>query len=318
MMPDMPYAHAVPDPLERVTNLLALLLESRTSLTLQQISDQLVDWYAGNPTAVRAAFERDKAMLRDIGVPIETEVLGGDQAGQTAYRLDRDRYELRGLDLAEDERHALQLAVAAVRSDVGQEGVWKLGGSVGSTAPVRADLPAMAALPVLRSASSQHVAVELTYHGTVRRLDPYGLLLRNGFWYVIGFDHVRGEVRTFRVDRIDGDVQVLDGVLFERPAGFDPGAAFPDDPKALGDRGEHAVVLIDAVIAPALERELGAAAVLGRRADGGIEMVVPCSNIDAFRSWVIGLGTHAEVIGPADVRAAVVSWLRLIADRVPA
>ena len=52
MMPDMPYAHAVPDPLERVTNLLALLLESRTPLTLQQISDQLTDWYAGNATAV--------------------------------------------------------------------------------------------------------------------------------------------------------------------------------------------------------------------------------------------------------------------------
>jgi len=304
----------VPDPLERVTNLLALLLESRVPLTLQQIADQLGDWYAGNAAAVRASFERDKAMLRDIGVPIETEVLSGDQAGQTAYRLDRDRYELRGLELDDDERHALQVAVAAVRSDVGQEGVWKLGGAVGSGAPVRADLPAMAALPVLRSASSQHVAVELSYHGTRRRLDPYGLLLRNGFWYVIGFDHVREEVRTFRVDRIEGDVAVLEDQQFIRPEGFDPGAAFPDDPKALGDRGEQAVVRIDADIAPALERELGAAAVLARTDRGGIEVGVPCSNLDAFRSWLLGLGTHAEVLAPPDVRAAVVAWLQAIAD----
>lgn len=303
----------MPDPLERVTNLLALLLESRAALSMQQISDQLSDWYAGNPVAVRAAFERDKALLRDIGVPIETEVLGGDQAGQTAYRLDRDRYELRGLDLDDDERHALQLAVAAVRSDVGQEGVWKLGGAVGSSAPVRADLPAMAALPVLRSASSQHVAVELRYHDTVRRLDPYGLLLRTGFWYVIGFDHRRCEVRTFRVDRIEGDVTVLDGVGFERPDGFDLGAAFPDDPKALGDSGDRATVRIDGVIAPSLERELGRRSVLTRHDDGSIDVGVPCSNMDAFRSWLIGLGAHAEVTGPPDVRASMVAWLRAIA-----
>ena len=318
MMAEMPYARPVPDPLERVTNLLALLLESRTPLTLQQISDQLGDWYAGNPTAVRASFERDKAMLRDIGVPIETEVLGGDQAGQTAYRLDRDRYELRGLDLTDDERHALQVAVAAVRSDVGQEGVWKLGGAVGGSAPVRAELPAMPALPVLRSASSDHLPVEITYHGTRRRIDPYGLLLRTGFWYVIGFDHTRGEVRTFRVDRIEGDVSIVDGQRFERPPGFDPRASFPDDPKALGDRDEHAIVRIDADVAPALEAELGAGAVVERHAGGAIDVSVPCSNVDAFRSWVIGLGAHAEVLGPPDVRAAIVAWLRAIADPVRA
>ena len=30
----------------------------------------------------------------------------------------------------------------------------------------------------------------------------------------------------------------------------------------------------------------------------------------AFRSWVLGLLDHAEVVGPPDVRAAVVAWLR--------
>src|SRR5215218_9587764 len=107
------------DALERVTNLLTLLLETRTALTLQQIVDELGDFYIGREDAIRAAFERDKAMLRELGVPIETEVLGGSDSGRTAYRIDRDRYELRGLDLDEDERHALQVAVAAARSEVG-------------------------------------------------------------------------------------------------------------------------------------------------------------------------------------------------------
>ena len=83
----------MPDPLERVTNLLALLLESRAPVTLRQIADEHAEWYpTSSPVALRGAFERDKAILRDIGVPIETEVMGGDQAGETGYKLDRDRY----------------------------------------------------------------------------------------------------------------------------------------------------------------------------------------------------------------------------------
>ena len=304
------------DPLERVTNLLALLLESRVPVTLQQIADQLSEWYSGSESAIRASFERDKAVLRDIGVQIETEVLGGNQAGQTAYRLDRDRFELRGLQLDDDERHALQTAVAAVRSDVGQEAVWKLGGAVAAGATVAADLPALAALPALRAASSAHRPVIIGYHGIERRLDPYGLLLRDGFWYVIGHDHVRGEVRTFRVDRIEGDVAPVEDERFERPAGFDPRAAFPEDPKALGGGEGTALVRIDAPVAPSVLREVRDDAVHARHADGSIDVVVPCANAAAFRSWLFDLGTHAEVLGPPDVREAVVTWLRRLAAGV--
>jgi predicted DNA-binding transcriptional regulator YafY len=302
------------DPLERVTNLLTLLLESRVPLTLQQIADQLGSYPAG-AVAQRGAFERDKAVLRDIGVPIETEVLGGPQAGQTGYRIDRDRFELRGMQLDDDERHALQTAVAAVRSDVGQEGVWKLGGAVAGSSPVLAELPALTSLPALRTASSHHQAVSFVYHGTERVLDPYGLLLRNGLWYVIGHDHSRDAVRTFRVDRIEGEVVPRAAGTFEPPPGFDPRTAFPDDPKALGSGDDHAIVRVDGDIAPAVQRELGDDAVVGTVATGGghaIELRVPCTNLDAFRSWLFGLGRRAEVVGPPEVRESVVTWLRAI------
>src|SRR6478735_2708738 len=117
------------DSLERVTNLLALLLEARAPLTLDQIAQELADQYPAADQARRAAFERDKALLRGEGVPIETEVLAGDRAGQTAYRIDRDRYDL-DLQLDDDERRALQVALAAVRfaGDSGGlgsgDGVW--------------------------------------------------------------------------------------------------------------------------------------------------------------------------------------------------
>ena len=310
----------MPDPLERVTNLLALLLEARVPVTLRQIADELSEWYpTSSPVALRGAFERDKAMLRDIGVPIETEVMSGDQAGETGYRLDRDRYELRGLQLDDDERQAVQMAVATIRSDVGQEGVWKLGGSVLQSSAVAANLPQLPGLPALRSASSEHVTVTFTYRGVDRRLDPYGLLLRDGFWYVIGHDHGHRSVRTYRVDRIEGAVALDPTETFERPAGFDPAAVFPKDSKELGaDPGEElpmARVLVDAAAAAAVRRELGSDGVVAECEDGGVEFEVPYANQDAFRSWVLGLGQHAEVLGPPDVRGELIAWLGEVAGR---
>ena len=92
-------------PIERVTNLLTLLLERRAPLTLQQIFDELGGQYPGAADTQRSMFERDKSMLRQIGVPIDTEVLGGTQAGQTGYLIDRRKYELHDLQLDDDEHH---------------------------------------------------------------------------------------------------------------------------------------------------------------------------------------------------------------------
>ena len=316
--------------LERVTSLLALLLERQAPLTLRQIADDLATMYPTGQAALRGAFVRDKALLRDIGVPIETEVLGGDQAGETAYRIDRDRYELRGLDLDDDERRALQVAVAATRSEAGQEGVWKLGGAVAQVPVVMANLPHLDALPLLRTAVGAHHSIRFQYRATERTLDPWGLLLRRGFWYVIGHDHGHDERRTYRVDRIEGDVEVIDASSFTKPADFRPDLAFPDDPKQLGASPDgtpmrYAVVAVYGGIAEIVRRDLGEAAVrngpaagraagrAGGSAPGPVLFDVPCSNLPAFRSWLLGLGTHAEVIEPADIRADVISWLTALA-----
>lgn len=310
-----------PSPLERVTNFLTLLLETRVPLTLKQISQELAGMYPDKYVALRGAFERDKALLRDIGVPIETEVLGGDQAGETAYLIDRDRYELRGLHLDDDERHALQMAVATIRSDAGQEGVWKLGGSVLPSSSVVTNVAQHDALPILRAASGSRTTVAFGYSGTERELDPYGLLLREGFWYVIGHDHRHQEVRTYRVDRIEGDVTLRQGAAFERPEGFDVRAAFPADAKLLGEADDGAAtaeVAVDPPLAAVVRGELGDDAVVREASNGAGAVVfrVPCVNRDAFRSWVLGLGHHAEVLGPPEVRADLVAWLRSISASV--
>jgi predicted DNA-binding transcriptional regulator YafY len=303
------------DQLERTTNLLALLLETRVPLTLDDIINQLGDQYPTGHSAMRGAFERDKGLLREVGVPIETEVLGGTRAGQTAYRVDRDRYELRGLDLTEAERRALQVAVAAARTTEAEFGMLKLGGVADSSASITANLPQLDLLPVLREAIAARSKVEFDYRGAARTLQPYALLLREGWWYVIGHDIGHGEVRTYRVDRIEGSIRSSGRAEFERPANFDPRTAFPADPKELGAGDESAIVRIDGARATFAIRELGEESIVRRLDDGAVEVSVHCSNIDAFRSWLFGWGVHAEVIAPAEVRESLREWLQTMAGR---
>jgi predicted DNA-binding transcriptional regulator YafY len=313
------------DSLERVTNLLALLLEARAPLTLDQIASDLTGQYPASDAARRAAFERDKALLRGEGVPIDTEVLGGDQAGQTAYRIDRSRYEL-DLQLADDERRALQVALAAVRfaGDAGglagddgvwsESALWKVGAEPGGDAGrgLEASLPAIAGLSPLHAAVVGRSVVTFAYRGKRRTLDPWGLLAREGFWYVVGFDHDAAEQRTYRVDRIDGNVTVGDAATHERPVGFDVRQAFPADAKQMGGGSATALVAVDGARARAAILELGDDAVRERRADGSFVLEVPCSNAMAFRSWVLGFGDHAVVLEPAEQRQAIVEWLTAV------
>jgi len=304
----------VADALERITNLVALLMETRSPLTQEQIVHSLAGQYPAGEVAMRGAFERDKAMLREIGVPLETEVLGGSDAGRTGYRIDRGRYELADLDLAPDEQAALQLAVAAARLADGHFGLLKLGGDRESSPVVVANIPELPVLPALREATSGRAEITFGYHGTPRRLQPYALLLRERYWYVIGHDVDRNEIRTYRVDRIEGEPSIGAAGAFERPSGFDARATFPSDPKLLGDEpAARAHVLVDEPRAAAIERELGSGAVVERRRGGAVVVEVPCANLDAFRSWLFGLGAHAEVLSPPEIRTAIMDWLRSMA-----
>lgn len=300
------------DALERLTNLLAVLLETKVPLSLDRIFHNMPGQYPTEMAARRGAFERDKAVLRGQGIPLQQSILSD---GGTGYWIDRDAYELGDLGLTEEEKRALQLAVAAVRLGVdwGDDALLKIGGPDGafSATDVTAALPSLPALAPLFEAHLTRSTVTFRYRGKVRQLDPWGLLSREGFWYVVGFEHAAGERRTFRVDRIDGDVQISGTECFEVPDGFDPATAVIDDPKAVGAvPGTNARVRVSALRSQRVENEVGTANVEQRNDDGSVVVLVPCANLSAFRSWLFGLGDHAEVLGPPEVRADVVQWLR--------
>ena len=81
------------EPLERLLNLVGLLLEARIPLTFDGIRDTLEAYRADNPDTAKRMFERDKDILREYGVPLElvdTDAWGVEQG----YVIDKETYYL--------------------------------------------------------------------------------------------------------------------------------------------------------------------------------------------------------------------------------
>lgn len=306
------------NPAERMLNLVALLSESSRPLTLEQIADRMHGQYSDKEEGRRTAFERDKKILRKLGVPITMQTLGGDQAGKTAYSIDRTEYRKLDFHLTEDELAALQEAAAVVQMGTtwGKRAVQWLGGEVvteqvSTVALVNANSEV---LPSLWKAVAEYREAAFAYHGKPRSVHPYGLLSRNGFWYLICFDTARGAQATYRVDRIAGNVTLGEANAFERPEDFNLATGYERDAKNFsGADNEVAIVRIDHRAAPAVIRELGEDAVRATRSDGSVDVEVACGNRVAFRSWLYAMVDRAVVISPESVRLEIVDDLTRMA-----
>ena len=298
----------VVDRLERLTNLVLVLLDQRPK-SLREIATE-VPGYPKEGEARRQAFERDKRTLRDGGVTITTVDIGGKD--QTGYTIRGEDYYLPDLHLEADEQAALNLAVTGVHlgEPSGRDALWRLGLPATASARPLADLPSLPALPHLYDAVRRRATVAFSYRGETRHVAPAALRFRGGWWYLVGFDSDKGAPRTFRVDRMEGDVSVGADDSAHVPEGYDPDNALPDEPWRMGEGDPVAVdVLVDAVVAPLVVAEVGEHAVLERRDDGATVIRLQVTNVDALRGWVLELSDHAEVLGPAAVRAEMVSWL---------
>jgi predicted DNA-binding transcriptional regulator YafY len=308
--------------LERVTNLLALLLSTRRFLTFDEVRNELKGQYPDNIVAARAAFERDKAVLRDEGIPIDSEILGGDKAGITGYRIQRSSYELGDLGLTPQETQALRVAVSTLRMGQtwGEEALWKVELADVESEPVSASVHATwvgdERVPVVHEAISRRRSISFGYHNRSRQVDPYGLLAQSGWWYMVGLDHAARAIRTFRIDRVEGAVLAGEEGTFERPEDFDIRLAFPRDAKELPgsvDVGaDVATVHFDVTEARTVLAELGEESLVRRYDDGGIDVKVPCSNVVAFTHWLLGFMDRAEVLEPAALRRYVMDWLQTL------
>jgi len=135
-----------------------------------------------------------------------------------------------------------------------------------------------------------------------RVLDPLGLVLKAGAWYLVA--RVGEDVRTYRVSAIQ-DCSDLDET-FERPAGFDLAAWWAQSLErfeASLPKGE-ARIRLSAYGAGRLTgpgQALVAAAAHGD--DGWLEVTVPVEGLDTAAVQFLALGRHVEVLAPPELRA---------------
>lgn len=333
--------------LERLVNLVVALLDTRRPLTREELR-QRVGGYSEDEDNFRRNFERDKDLLRQMGIPVVAEPVDpGTPEGATGYHVPRHLYELPDPGLEDDELMALSLAASTVVLEGAGQGaattaLWKLtassrgGGGLGEepgtevpSGPARSlsDRPGAGAPPrttpvvdvaldpsvaVLFSAVAEKRRVRFGYNAVPRHVDPYRLSYRQGRWYLSGFDHGREGERLFRVDRIEGPVELEDEpAVFDRPDNVPSG---PPPPWRLGDDEEIVVDLrVDGAQADWVRSLAGADAVTGTGPGGETYFRLPITNRHAFRSFVLGLLDHAEVLGPPEMRDEVIDWLRSLA-----
>jgi predicted DNA-binding transcriptional regulator YafY len=215
-------------PTARVLTVLELL-QAHGSMTGPELARRL----EVNVRTVRDYIER----LADLGIPVEAQ-----RGRHGAYRL-RPGYKLPPLLFTEDEALALTLSLLLAR----EQGLAQTTPAFeGALAKIERVLPAStreriqavgqtvvfenrsahvapppAAVMVLSSAVQSERSVRLRYrsaHGEVteRDFNPYGVVSHEGFWYTIGYCHLRKAQRLLRLDRIL-QVEITD-TPFLRPA----------------------------------------------------------------------------------------------------
>ena len=168
-----------------------------------------------------------------------------------------------------------------------------------------------AALPKLQAAVAERKTVAFAYYAITRDeeiervVDPYGLQLVAGEWYLVGWCHLREDLRTFRLSRIRSQVKYHTRRPhdFSTPEDFDLDS-YRDRPAwQLAEPRARARVRVSPAMAWWVEAHWAHCGTVERLDDGGIVYETPYADARPLLGWVLGLADEAELLEPADLRA---------------
>lgn len=315
---------------ERLVNLVICLLSTRRYLTAAQIA-ATVPGYEHDPTdpreheAFQRKFERDKAELRELGVPLETGTASAFDV-EPGYRIARREYALPDIPLEPDEAAAVGIAARlwqhAGLAAAASSGLAKLRaagidvdpqGTLGVEPVVTVD----PAFEPLTAAARDRRTVTFDYRvpaqdtATRRRLQPWGVVCWRGRWYVVGHDLDREATRCFRLSRIVGPVRAVG-----KPGAYQPPAdvdLISQVARRSGPPEHHgrATVLVRPGRAAGLRR-------WAREIDVGPDgdrLVLSYADPEALAATLVRYGADVVVLDPPEVREAVIQRLKEIVAR---
>lgn len=169
------------------------------------------------------------------------------------------------------------------------------------------------ALEKLRRAIRELRSVNMLYqtsqvpHPAERGLDPYALVHRWGWWYVIGLCHVHNEVRTFRVDRIS-EVTLSENI-FVKSTGFDLQAYLNMEMQSQPQI--TARLKFDVASANIVSGNQSYWQNVEQQADGSVEVTFLSPTLEWATSTVLMYGPAVEVLEPPALRSMVAEWLEV-------
>jgi proteasome accessory factor B len=317
---------------ERLVNLVIALLGTRQYLTAARIRATVPgyeqdDGSARADEAFKRMFERDKAELREMGVPLET---GRTSVFDTedGYRITRADYELPEITLTGEEAAAVGLALrlweSAQLAGPAHSALVKLkaaGIDVDSSRgiPLRPRLDAgEPAFEPCYAAARDRRQLDFDYRRpdedapSRRHVQPWGVVAWHGHWYLVGLDLDRQAPRQFRLSRIAGTPEPVG------PAGaFEP----PGDVDLAGIvagqvGGEEWVVVVRARPRAAIGVRrhavpLGAAE--GEDDDGDDRLELRTTEPWRLADELASYGADVVVESPVEMREAVVHRLTRLA-----
>ena len=314
--------------LERLLDLITVLLEAARPLTRHEIRDTLPSGaYAADDVAFRRTFERDKDELRALGIELVRAPAPDSEPPIDGYRIDPEAFGVDLPTLDPDESTSLALATAVVRIDPERPGtpIWLLGGSdagrAGGANLAGTDVPGGPDVRTLMRAVTERRVVSFVYRGEERAVEPHRLVFAKGRWQLTGHDRLRDDVRQFRSDRIQGAVSLSDesfdppGVT--REVEVDHAWRFAGATDWLDGRppGEPIPVRVrvDARHAAWLGGFLGKSSEVEPSGDGSVVITEQVRDVAAFRSFVLTFLDDAEILDPPEVRDDMVAWLEGLA-----
>ena len=211
----------------------------------------------------------------------------------------------------ESARGALAKLENLLPEEQAREVAWARNSLV-ATGMNRSDLKALTpTLEKLRRAIREHRSVRINYqsnqtpHPTQRGLEPYALVHRWGWWYVVGFCQLRGEVRTFRVDRIT-EISLSDAA-FSIPPDFDLQSHLK---KELGSQPQvKAKLKVDADAVWLFKGNQSYWESMEEQADGSLIVSFSAPALEWAASTALAYGPAVEVLEPPELRRMAAEWL---------
>jgi predicted DNA-binding transcriptional regulator YafY len=275
-------------------------------------------------------------MLDEMGIPVYSErgpyggfsLVRGYKMPPLVFTLEEAVAVVLGTGMVEElwgelYREAARGALAKLENLLPDEQVREVAwarGSLIATGMNRSDLKALTPiLEKLRRSIREHRSASMNYqsqssqvpHPSQRGLDPYALVHRWGWWYVIGFCHVHQEVRTFRVDRIF-EIALMD-TTFAQPKDFNLQTymknEFQTQPQIT------ARLRFEAAFASLVSGNYSYWENVETNQDGSMEVTFSAPTLEWAASTTLAYGPAVEVLEPPELRIMVAEWLETTANK---